>query len=394
MLKDMMDKYVEPTEIVLLDDITSETGYKQFEMLVDDMVVKVGEVADLMVFETAVSLEEDPEKLMEMYNEAPAFLEEGVTTESAVNGKSGFLNKVGALKDKIISNIEENSTLILDVIKNHMGDSVSAFESLREKIAKTESNKLTTPLSGADFSVNIYLGVFTAMGLDINNTNDVIKFINLPRNLIVPLFKEQIQFIKSLNDSGKNKTAEKIMRGEMGKGKITNEFFRSLKNVDLKDLDIYYGFPIKLTGTNCSFTTVHLGGKGDNKYLQLEVDAVKQKNQSLKVIKKEDALKMMDECIKMVKANQGLNDEVKNMLAEISKFLAFFRAFGSTSWSNLLNPLDGNSIGRVKSMIGFYGTFTLAGKLTQHYLVAMKNLAKSNYDMKNFVASLVATTYK
>lgn len=392
MLKDMMEKHNVKQEVVLTDELTSESGYRQFDVVMDDMIEKVGDVADLLIFETAVIMEEDSEKLMEMYSQMPNFLEEGITSESAVNGKSGFLNKVGALKDKIISNIEENSTMVLDILKNNIGDSVSSFEALREKIAKSESNGLTKPILGSETTINNYCGVFTAMGLDINNTSDVIKFINMPRNLMVPLFKEQIQFIKSLNDSGKNKTAEKIMLGDIPKGKMTNEFFRSLKNVDLKDLDIYYGFPIKLTGINCSFATVHLAGN-NKKYLQLEVDAVKQKNQIPNLVNKEDALKIIDECIKMIKDNQGLNSEVKNMISEISKFLAFFRAFGSTSWSSF-NPLDGNFIQGAKSTIGFYGTFTLSGKLTQHYLVATKNLAKSNWDMKNFVSAIVTTRYK
>ena len=397
MLKDMMEKHNVKQEVVLTDELTSESGYRQFDVVMDDMIEKVGDVADLLIFETAVIMEEDSEKLMEMYSQMPNFLEEGITSESAVNGKSGFLNKVGALKDKIISNIEENSTMVLDILKNNIGDSVSSFEALREKIAKSESNGLTKPILGSETTINNYCGVFTAMGLDINNTSDVIKFINMPRNLMVPLFKEQIQFIKSLNDSGKNKTTEKIMLGDIPKGKMTNEFFKSLKNVDLKDLNIYYGFPIKLTGINCSFATIHLkkGRKEDR--LNLEIDAIAPKPQQPKTITKEEAIKIIDATINMVKSNQKLNVEVKNMISEISKFLAFFRAFSSTAAMSF-NPLDNidpiKKVGQVKNLVGFWGTFSLSGRLTQHYLVATKNLAKSNWDMKNFVSAIVTTRYK
>lgn len=380
-------------EALLVDDLTSETGYNDFDVVMDELIGQFTDVNALITFESAIAAEEDPEKLMEMYAQLPHLNDEDITVESAVAGKEGFLNKLKALKDKVISNVEENSSLILDIVKNHVGDSVTGLEKLKDKIEKSEANTLKEVSSIKTKVVNSYLGVFTAMGLDINNSADVIKFINLPTTTLVPLYKEHIGFIKSLNDAGKNKTTDKIMSGEITKGSYATKFFTSLKNVPLKDLNIYYGFPIKLTGINCSFATVHLLEKGDKKRLTMEVDAVSSKAQQPKAISKADAIKIIDATIAMVKANQKLNVEVKNMLSEISKFLAFFRGLGSTAWGDL-NPLDPNQLGAVKGMIGFYGTISLSGKLTQHYLVATKNLAKSNYDMKNFVTSYISATYK
>ena len=380
-------------EALIVDDLTSETGYKDFDVVMDELIGQFTDVNALITFESAIVTEEDPVKLMEMYAQLPHLNDEDITVESAVAGKEGFLNKLKSLKDKVISNVEENSTLILDIVKNHIGDSVTGLEKLKAKIEKGEANTLKEVSSIKTKVVNSYLGVFTAMGLDINNSADVIKFINLPTTTLVPLYKEHIGFIKSLNDAGKNKTTDKIMSGEITKGSYATKFFASLKNVPLKDLNIYYGFPIKLTGINCSFATVHLLEKGDKKRLTMEVDAVSSKAQQPKAITKADAIKIIDATIAMVKANQKLNVEVKNMISEISKFLAFFRGLGSTAWGNL-NPLDPKQIVAVKGMVGFYGTISLSSKLTQHYLVATKNLAKSNYDMKNFVTSYISATYK
>lgn len=396
-IADEFTKEENNVEAILVDDLTSETGYNDFDIVISEMIGQFEDVNALITFESALAMEENPEKLMEMYAQLPNLNNEDITVESAVDSKEGFLSRIKSLKDAVISNIEENSTLVLDIVKNQIGDSVTGLEKLKSKIEKSEANTLKEVSSIKTKVVNSYLGVFTAMGLDINNSADVIKFINLPTTTLVPLYKEHITFIKTLNDSGKNKTAEKIMSGEIAKGPYATKFFTSLKNVPLKDLNIYYGFPIKLTGINCSFATVHLkkGRKEDR--LNLEVDAIAAKPQQPKVITKEEAIKIIDATINMVKSNQKLNVEVKNMISEISKFLAFFRAFGSTSAISF-NPLDNvdpiKKVGQVRVMVGFWETFSLSGRLTQHYLVATKNLAKSNYDMKNFVTSYISATYK
>jgi hypothetical protein len=130
---------------------------------------------------------------------------------------------------------------------------------LKEKIKNAPYDTNARVTSVKESNINNYLGMFTAMNLDINNSKDVISFINMPKNLMMPIYKENLQYLNFINKWGNSiKDSDDLMKlGKMPKGDISKKFINSLKgNVNIKEGEYFYGFPIKLTSINCSFCYV------------------------------------------------------------------------------------------------------------------------------------------
>ncbi len=358
----------------------------------DNLIASYNDLENLIKFESALIKEDNPEiiKYIIKENNAEYLLDEEVTLENAVVGKSGILNKIAALKDRIVSNVEENSTVILDIIKNRVGDNVNSLLDLKEKIKNAPYDTNAKLITVKEADINNYLGMFTAMNLDIRNSKDVISFINMPKDLMMPIYKENLQYLNFINKWGNSiKDSDDLMKlGRMPKGDISKKFINSLKgNVNIKEGEYFYSFPIKLTSINCSFCYVakFLGAE------EIDIGAGNSKvhKQFVTPIDKKTALAVIDAAIIAISENRKINHWISDTLGVGFADLIL----NSSSRLASFNPIDPVLLSLFKNYVGFFSVFTGTGRFVSHYLTGLKNLAKSNHDMKNFVKSYIKYAY-
>ena len=368
------------------DDLSFESGVDLIGDAFDKMSLSFEQIENMLTFESALALEEDPSRIRDLL--VANYGDESLTVESAIEAKDTILGKIGTIVDWAVSNIEENSTFILDVIKNRIGDSTKDLERLKERVMMSEANP--APVSSLRNKLtNSYLGMFTGMALNINSSSDVIKFINMPKDVLLPLFKENAKFVDSFKNLNTRTIANNIALDVLKKSDKSISFIKSLKNVKLKNLDFVAGYPTKLTSINCSFVTASLN---EGKYqMVVDTNSVKMPIQYIKRASRADAVKILDAAINMVKGNQAIYKEVKDLLYSISLFTGWLRGVAGTG--GVANPLDPKRLAQLKGLGAIAVFINKGARFNTHYMVATKNLAKSNHDMKNFVKSYIQTAY-
>ncbi len=246
---------------------------------------------------------------------------EVLTTESAINGKDGFLSKLTNLKRRISASTEEDIGSLEKAWKATFGTSVSSLEKMKTKIlkAKEESKTGKTELSKDDLkSINAVAGLANGMGLDLGKADDVIKLIQLPRVLSETVFKENSSMVEALQQNimkDADSFQQSVKDGKLKQANESIKFLKSLKNIDIKDAEFIAGMPTKVFTQTCNLITVRVV---DGKFV-VDSDIVKVKPGNFKPLSQDDAIKVIDAAITEIKGHQKIISSVKASLTNINK---------------------------------------------------------------------------
>lgn len=295
--------------------------------------------------------------------------DDNLTFESAVAGKSGFLEKIKSLKNSITTSTDESITLLGKGWRNFTGKSVSGLEKLKEKLNSDDYVVRPEIKKGDVKSINQLLGLSNAMGLNMSNSSDVIKLLELPRVISETVFPENSDILEAMQkdivkDSDSFK--ESVASGKIAKASKSVAFLESFKNVKFKDAEFVAGLPTKIFTRTCNLVTVRIV---EDKFA-VETDIITVAPSTLKPLNKNDLIKVLDTAIKEINNSEKVTGNIKKSLSKINK--GFSLIDDDSLVGGAINLLSKNVRFRqnlVKSgtnlMYDFYSINKLAEKLVE-----------------------------
>ena len=310
---------------------------------------------------------------------------EVLTTEGALVAKTGLLNRIGNIKDRIYTSIEN---AINSVRAKGRAKQASALEDIKELKYRIENSSEGKRFPSNNSTINSYFGFFTTMGLNVNSISDIIKFIEMPRNVIAPLLKENVDFVSKVSNDFDKEIANKFDKGDIKQGPISRAFISSLKYAEVKDLDIRFAMPLRLVGKNLSLTSFIYD---DNKFkVSSDYDVKRTFKQQVNTISKNDALKVVNALISELEKNDTFIREVnKNLeltIAVVKKMTSKFKSIKIIYTSDGPIPVYEIDYSVWSQLLNIYN---YAGKL----ITASKMAIRANYDMKQFVKVYLKGAY-
>ena len=367
------------------DDLTFETAVICEDIDLDNLSDNLESLTTILTLESALISATDEVTINKIILDSNLYDGEVLTTEGALVAKTGLLNRIGNIKDRIYTSIEN---AINSVRANGRAKQASALEDIKELKYRIENSSEGRRFPSNNSAINSYFGFFTTMGLNVSSISDIIKFIEMPRNVIAPLLKENVDFVSKVSNDFDKEIANKFDKGDIKQGPVSRAFISSLKYAEVKDLDIRFAMPLRLVGKNLSLTSFIYD---DNKFkVSSDYDVKRTFKQQVNTISKNDALKVVNALISELEKNDAYIREVnKNLeltIAVVKKMTSKFKSFKILYTSDGPIPVHEIDYSVWSQLLNIYN---YAGKL----ITASKMAVRANYDMKQFVKVYLKGAY-
>lgn len=264
---------------------------------------------------------------------------EEFTAESAIAGKEGLLNKIKDIRNKISASNDEVKNVFGKLFDNILVGEKKLLK-LKEEL---ESGRLVMrekfgPLSNkrAEDLLTNKCALLRGLGMDPNNVNSIIKLLTLPGTLATEMLEENFNLLNAMQDSiAKDPVTFKkaLEEGKLKKATKSIAFIKSLKGVELKDLDIIAGFPVKVFAETFNIIILH-NEKGE---IKVESDVVRFKDMSFVPQKNiADMVKIVDVAIKEFNTVKQSSAKLKALAENSTRFKDLVLNTGP----NVVSPLS------------------------------------------------------
>lgn len=367
------------------DNLTFETAVICENNDLDNLSENIESLTAILTLESALIGATNEDDINKIILDSNLYSGEDLTTEGALNAKTGLLNRIANIKDRIYTNIEN---AVNTVRANGRAKQASAIEDIKELKYRIENSSEGKQKASNTSTINSYFGFFTTMGLNVNSISDIVKFLEMPRNVISPLLKENVEFISKVSNDFDKEIANKFDKGSIKQGNATKAFISSLKYADVKDIDIRFMMPLRLVGKNLSLTSFIYD---DNKFkVSSDYDVKRTFTQDVKTISKNDALKVVNTLIAELEKNDAyireVNKNIELTISIVRKMTSKFKSIKIIYTSDGPMPvydIDYSVMVQLANIYSYAGNLVTAGKMA----------IRANYDMKQFVKVYLKGTY-
>lgn len=366
-LKTTTDENMEKENFIPLSDVETVLGFESALKSVDDLQHAID------VYETVLTTE-SPDLIlhyMQMMGE-----DEGLNTESAVKGKDGFLSKMKNLINRIAATQDEHKGWFGKVLAN-WDSKVEDLEELRDELksGKYVVRDKVSFLDKGDLNViESNLTLLKAMGLDINNPSNIAKLMTMPRVLADGSFKENCQVVELLQKNGVKSPEEfkKLMEdNKLPKATNSISFLKSLKGIELKDVDIICGMVTKVFGKQTSLVTMYV----ENNKIKIDSDSLTFKHVGLKPQTNiGDLTKLVETAITEFKSAKDNMKKVNDAMTNVNKGLPNWVVDDRSAYAgigSLLSPTIRYRQNLVRAGINLQYDFWNIAWLTDAYVTYM-----------------------
>lgn len=367
------------------DDLTFETAVICENDDLNNLSEDIESLAAILTLESALLNATNDEDISKIVLGSNLYTDEDLTTEGALVAKTGLLNRIANIKDRIYTNIENS---INTIRANGRAKQASAVEDMNELKYRIESSSDGKRFASNVGTINSYFGFFTTMGLNINSVTDVIKFIEMPRTVLSPLLKENVEFISKVSNDFDKEIASKFDKNSIKQGNLSRAFISSLKYAEVKNLDIRFAMPLRLVGKNLALSSFVYD---DNKFkVTGEYDVKRTFKQQVNTISKSDALKVINAIISELEKNDAFvretNKNIELTISVVKKMTSKFKSYKILYTSDGPVPvvdIDYSVMMQLANIYQYAGNLVTAGKM----------VIRANYDMKQFVKVYLKGTY-
>lgn len=280
---------------------------------------------------------ESGEDVVNCLNAAGYELDESLTTETAMEGKKGILAKIGDIKNKILAANTEIKDPISKLLDN-LFVSINGLKKLKEDLAAGKyivREKAGFFQKGHAELIGGRVGLILGMGLDPNKADNIVKLLGMPKYLASKVMADNFKLLNLMQDGIVN-NAEDFMK-RLSDGKLTKsdesiKFIKSLKGLNLKDLDIVAGFTPRVFSPICSTVIIHV----EEGKLKVESDSTRFPNFKLQPQTNiNDVIKVVDAAIKEFSEVKAEATNLKNMVNSASRF----KDLVVNQSANVVNPM-------------------------------------------------------
>lgn len=367
------------------DDLTFETAVICENDDLNNLSEDIESLTAILTLESALLNATNDEDISKIVLGSNLYTDEDLTTEGALVAKTGLLNRIANIKDRIYTNIENS---INTIRANGRAKQASAVEDMNELKYRIESSGDGKRFASNVGTINSYFGFFTTMGLNINSVTDVIKFIEMPRTVLSPLLKENVEFISKVSNDFDKEIASKFDKNSIKQGNLSRAFISSLKYAEVKNLDIRFAMPLRLVGKNLALSSFVYD---DNKFkVTGEYDVKRTFKQQVNTISKSDALKVINAIISELEKNDAFvretNKNIELTISVVKKMTSKFKSYKILYTSDGPVPvvdIDYSVMMQLANIYQYAGNLVTAGKM----------VIRANYDMKQFVKVYLKGTY-
>lgn len=367
------------------DDLTFETAVICENDDLNNLSEDIESLTAILTLESALLNATNDEDISKIVLGSNLYTDEDLTTEGALVAKTGLLNRIANIKDRIYTNIENS---INTIRANGRAKQASAVEDMNELKYRIESSSDGKRFASNVGTINSYFGFFTTMGLNINSVTDVIKFIEMPRTVLSPLLKENVEFISKVSNDFDKEIASKFDKNSIKQGNLSRAFISSLKYAEVKNLDIRFAMPLRLVGKNLALSSFVYD---DNKFkVTGEYDVKRTFKQQVNTISKSDALKVINAIISELEKNDAFvretNKNIELTISVVKKMTSKFKSYKILYTSDGPVPvvdIDYSVMMQLANIYQYAGNLVTAGKM----------VIRANYDMKQFVKVYLKGTY-
>lgn len=292
----------------------------------------------VMNFESALKSVDDMENVLNIYEavlntESPDVIahymnmmscdEEVISTESAIKGKDGFLAKMKNLINNIAATQDEHMSWFEKTLAN-WGTKVVDLEKLRDDLKSGKyivRDKVSWLHKGHANQLESNFGLIKAMGLDVNNVGNIAKLMTMPRVLADGSFEENCRIVELLQKNG-TKDAEEFKKiiedHKLPKATNSINFLKSLKGIDLKDVEIICGMVTKVFGKQTSLVTMYV----ENGKIKIDSDSLTFKAVGLKPQTSiPELIKLVETALVEFKSAKANMTKVNNSMKGVNKGL-------------------------------------------------------------------------
>lgn len=367
------------------DDLTFETAVICENDDLNNLSEDIESLTAILTLESALLNATNDEDISKIVLGSNLYTDEDLTTEGALVAKTGLLNRIANIKDRIYTNIENS---INTIRANGRAKQASAVEDMNELKYRIESSSDGKRFASNVGTINSYFGFFTTMGLNINSVTDVIKFIEMPRTVLSPLLKENVEFISKVSNDFDKEIASKFDKNSIKQGNLSRAFISSLKYAEVKNLDIRFAMPLRLVGKNLALSSFVYD---DNKFkVTGEYDVKRTFKQQVNTISKSDALKVINAIISELEKNDAFvretNKNIELTISVVKKMTSKFKSYKILYTSDGPVPvvdIDYSVMMQLANIYQYAGNLVTAGKM----------VIRANYDMKQFVKVYLKGAY-
>lgn len=280
---------------------------------------------------------ESAEDIVNCLTAAGYELDESLTTETAMEGKKGILAKIGDIKNKILAASTEIKDPISKLLDN-LFVSINGLKKLKEDLAAGKyivREKAGFFQKGHAELIGDRVGLLLGMGLDPNKADNIVKLLGMPKYLASKVMADNFKLLNLMQDGIVNNAADfmqKLNDGKLTKSDESIKFIKSLKGLNLKDLDIVAGFTPRVFTPICSTVIIHV----EEGKLKVESDSTRFPNFKLQPQTNiNDVIKVVDAAIKEFGEVKAEANNLKNMVNGASRFKDLVIRQGSTT----VNPM-------------------------------------------------------
>lgn len=353
--------------------------------------VKISDVDMVLGFESALKSIDDMDRIMSVYEEclkteSPDVLahymnmltdgEEEFTPESAIQGKDGFFSKLANTVKRIAATQDEHMSWLEKALKNWD----SGVENLEEILAELKANKYELKNKIGFFNkatakaVESRFTLLKAMGLDVNKPSNIATLMTMPRIISEGVFKENAKTVELLqNNSFKNAEAFKtfLEENKIPKASKSVAFLKSLKGIELKEVDILCGMVTKVFGKQVSLITMW----DDNGKLKVDSDVVTFKPVELKPQENaSELIKLVEVAIDEMKKGKAIIANVNEVMKNVNKGLPNWLVHDTSAYAgiaNLFSPVIRYRQNLVRAAITLQYDFWYINTYTDEYVNLM-----------------------
>lgn len=280
---------------------------------------------------------ESGEDVINCLNAAGYELDESLTTETAMEGKKGILAKIGDIKNKILAANTEIKDPISKLLDN-LFVSINGLKKLKEDLAAGKyivREKAGFFQKGHAELIGGRVGLILGMGLDPNKADNIVKLLGMPKYLASKVMADNFKLLNLMQDDIV-KNADDFMKrlesGKLAKATESINFVKSLKGLNLKDMDIIAGFTPKVFSPFCSTIIIHL----EEGKLKVESDTTRFPNFKLQPQTNiNDVIKVVDAAIKEFGEVKAEANNLKNMVGVAARYKDLWIQQGA----NAANPM-------------------------------------------------------
>ncbi len=362
-----------------MDEVSNVSQYDVDALFsdTDSLLSDLGTVADVSA---NLLTTENSEMIRYQLSRVNIDLDEAtLTTESALEGRDNFFDKVADLGKKIKNQSDSNIGLFGGMWRKMVGKSVAKLTEAKEKIKDGTLVPVVSIDSSDMKTLNSKMGLLNA--LDIKpDAKGIIQLIEMPFKFAKEIYPENQKFLEVMYQdvvAKPDNILKAIKNKNLPEAKESVKLLKSIKGIEFKKgSEVHAGLPLKVFTKSVSFVSViTLEDK-----LMIEIDTVPERNVDIKPLSSDDMVKIIDAAITEINNNAKVVDELsKSMKALLPKWA------DSTSMSKAVAK-DGSSLGIMTNISRIH-------RYIGYFLDGSRNISYDFYEINKFTNKLVDSSF-